>query len=122
MTGVGAELDNYQAELAMAGQRMDQAEAELAQIRTETGLFINSDSSEEQEITNVRRRQLSLVNQRLAEYLTDLDAVRLLAGEVTQVSDADQLADLPWELLAGPALGSAWRADAGAGAEPPRPA
>lgn len=104
VTGVGAELENYQAELDVAGQHMDQAEADLAQIRTETGLFINSDSSEEQEITNVRRRQLSLVNQRLAEYLTDLDAVRLLAGEVSQASGADPLAGLPWELLAGPAL------------------
>lgn len=103
-TGVGAELENYQAELDLARQRLDQAEADLAQIRTETGLFINSDSSEEQEITNVRRRQLSLVNQQLAEYLTDLDAVRLLAAEASQASGADQLADLPWELLDGPAL------------------
>ncbi len=104
VTGVGAELENYQAELAIAGQRMDQAEADLAQVRTETGLFINSDSSEEQEISNVHRRQLSLVNDRLAAYLTDLDALRLLAADVSQSSTADQLADLPWELLAGPVV------------------
>ncbi len=104
VTGVGSELENYQAELAIAGQRMDQAEAELARVRTETGLFINSDSSEEQEISNVHRRQLSLVNDRLAAYLTDLDAVRLLQTGVSQSTGADQLASLPWELLAGPVI------------------
>lgn len=104
VTGVGAELENYQAELALAGQRMEQAEADLAQIRAETGLFINSDSSEEQEISNVHRRQLSLVNDRLAAYLTDRDALRLLASGVSQSSDADQLAGLPWELLVGPVI------------------
>lgn len=104
VTGVGAELQNYQSELALAGQRMEQAEQELAQVRSETGLFINSDSSEEQETANARSRQLALVNQRLAEYQTDLDALRLLSAEAAQVSDSDQLANLPWELLAGPVL------------------
>lgn len=103
-TGVGAELENYQAELELASQRKQQAEANLAQVRSETGLFVQGISIDEEEITNVRRRQLVLTNQRLAEYQGDLDAVRLLAGEVSKTSDRDQLAGLPWELLAGPAL------------------
>lgn len=101
LTGVGAELQNYQAELEAAGQRMDQVEQELARVRSETGLFINSDASEEQEISNVRRLQLSLVNQQLAEHQADLESLRLLTGRVEQAGD---LAALPWELLAGPAL------------------
>ena len=104
VTGVGAELQNYQSELEIATQRMNQAEADLARVRTETGLFINSDASEEQELNNLRHRQVTLVNEQLAQYLTDLEAVRLLETQVSQASSADQLAGLPWELLAGPAL------------------
>lgn len=104
VTGVGAELQNYQAELALADQRVKEAEQNLAQVRTETGMFFDSDFSNEQEIASVHRGQQALINQRLAEYLTDLDAVRLLAAEVPTAGSADALADLPWELLSGPVL------------------
>ena len=103
VTGVGAELQNYQTELDLAAGRLDQAESDLAAVRQATGLFINSDASEEQETANANSRQLALVNQRLAEYGADLADVRLLTAQVDQagLEDANLL---PWELLAGPVI------------------
>lgn len=103
VTGVGAELQNYQTEQELARQGMDQAAQDLAQVRTETGLFFATDSSNEREESSLSR-EVALVSQQLAEYRADLSAVRLVAARVSQATGPDKLTDLPWEFLSGPAL------------------
>ena len=84
-------------------KRTNRAEADLARVRTETGLFINSDASEG---TGVKQSAPPPPHWSTSSwrYLTDLEAVRLLETQVSQASSATSLPACRGELLAGPAL------------------
>lgn len=102
--GVSADLANFQTELEAASQRLAQWEEKLAQVRTETGLYAPGDSPDEGILFSRRQRELDLINQRLAEYLTDLESLRYLEQRLAAAGPDTNLSLLPWELLDGPVL------------------
>lgn len=101
----GSDLEGFEAELEMAGQRLAETEEALAQVSTSTGLFISEGGTlETTDPFSARQSQIALLNQRLAQYRIDLDSLRYLASWLEQASPTTDLGALPWELLNGPVL------------------
>ena len=103
--GVSADLANYRSELEAAGQKLAQAEQTLLDTRSATGfLLVSGTDPNTIEMQNPGLRQLDLKTQSLAETSNDLDGLRTLVGRLEAAEPGTDLAQLPWELLAGPVL------------------
>lgn len=100
--GVSQDLANFQSELAVVKQRLDEADAELEEARSRTGLYAPTGGAEEVMKFSPNQEQLSQANQTLAEYRNDLASLRYLRSQLAQ--PGVDLTTLPWELLAGPVL------------------
>ncbi|MEA3336842.1 MAG: Wzz/FepE/Etk N-terminal domain-containing protein [Chloroflexota bacterium] len=102
--GPAADLASFQSEMASAREQVSQTEDIVLQVRGETGLFAAGESPDEREDFNIHQRQAALKNQRLAEYLNDLDSLRYLSSLLAASSSGEDISALPWELLSGPVL------------------
>lgn len=100
--GVDQDLANFQGELAVVKQHLDELDTQLQQVRSRTGLYAPTGGPEEIMKFSPNQEQLSQVNQTLAEYRNDLASLRYLRGQLAQ--PGVDLTTLPWELLAGPVL------------------
>ncbi len=105
LSGVSADLANYQSELQLAAQDLNQTEQILADTRSATGfLLVSGTDPNTIEIQNLPLRQLDLKSQTLAEYRNDLEGLSYLASQLEAAQPGADLSLLPWERLEGPVL------------------
>lgn len=102
--GAVQDLAAFQAELAELEERLRQMDDALAQTRARTGLYSTADLPDEAVRASITLQQLNRVNETLAQYLVDLGNLRYLQELVADAAPDADLAQLPWELLAGPVL------------------
>lgn len=102
--GAVQDLASFQTELAQLDGRLQQMDEALAQTRERTGLYSTADPPDEAMRSSITLQQLNLVNATLAQYMVDLGSLRYLQEQLTEATPATDLAQLPWELLAGPVL------------------
>lgn len=102
---VGRDLQDFEAELQTASQRLAEASDALTEASTSSGLYTTaSDSLEVVNSSSALQAQVDLLNQRLSEYHIDLASLRYLADRLAEAPSAADLRALPWELLDGPVL------------------
>lgn len=102
---VGRDLQDFEAELQTASQRLAEASDALTEASTSSGLYSTaSDSLEVVNSSSALQAQVDLLNQRLSEYHIDLASLRYLADRLAEAPSAADLRALPWELLDGPVL------------------
>jgi uncharacterized protein involved in exopolysaccharide biosynthesis len=102
--GAEEDLASFQAELQAIEAQLQASEAALANSRARTGLYDNSNLAGEMMGSSLKHQQLNQIDETLAEYLAALRNLRLLQGGLAQAPSQTDLAELPWELLAGPVL------------------
>lgn len=96
------DLAAFQAELETLDARLQAAENALAATRARTGLYANTNIPDEAMRASLNLQRLNQLNASLAEYLTALEAVRLIQDRLAQAGPGTDLAQLPWEMLSGP--------------------
>jgi uncharacterized protein involved in exopolysaccharide biosynthesis len=102
--GAVEDLAIFQAELQDLEANMLKMEATLAETRSRTGLYNSSAIPDEIMKPSINLQHLNQVTEILADYLLDLQNIRLVQGELAKATADTDLAQLPWELLAGPVL------------------
>jgi uncharacterized protein involved in exopolysaccharide biosynthesis len=102
--GAEEDLTSFQAELQATEAQLQAMEAALANTRARTGLYDNGTLTGEMAEASLKVHQLNQINETLAQYLAALRNLRLLQGDLAQAASQTDLAQLPWELLAGPVL------------------
>lgn len=101
--GVSADLAAFQAELEAAKVNLDQIEEELADVRSETGIYsTGGDSLEVSDAYSPRQAQLNLVNQSLAQYRMSLDTLRYFGSLLEESATGSGSVELPLDLLSDP--------------------
>jgi uncharacterized protein involved in exopolysaccharide biosynthesis len=99
-----ADLATFQAQLRDLEADMLEMEAALAETRSRTGIYAHTAIPDEIAQPSINLQHLNQVTEILADYLVDLNNIRLVQGKLVEATDGTDLAQLPWELLAGPVL------------------
>ena len=102
--GAAKDLAVFQAELQDLEATMLQMETALAETRSRTGIYSHSAIPDEIMKPSINLQQTNQVTEILADYLVDLQNIRLLRGKLAEATADTDLTQLPWELLAGPVL------------------
>jgi uncharacterized protein involved in exopolysaccharide biosynthesis len=102
--GAVEDLGVFQAELQELEVQLQSMEEALAETRARTGLYSNTNVPDESMRSSINLQHLNRVNETLAEYLLTLQNLRLVQRDLAQATSETDLAQLPWELLAGPLL------------------
>ena len=102
--GAVEDLAIFQAELQTLEANMMEMEAALAETRSRTGLYSHSAIPDEIMKPSINLQRLNQVTEILANYLVELQNIRLVTGELAEATADTDLAQLSWELLAGPVL------------------
>lgn len=102
--GAVGDLASFEAELEQAAARLQAQETAMAAVRARTGLLSNANMPDEAMGPSVNLQQANQLAETLAGYLLALQHVGYLRDQVAAAAPEADLAQLPWELLAGPVL------------------